>query len=73
MTLVKWLWRMIQATALTLGTLYLGMKWVQNEFKVIAQDEVSQVEKRFERVRSADMEHLDKRFDKVERLIMERR
>lgn len=56
---------------ISLATVYLGFKWVQKEFKAVAQEEIAHVEDKISKIRAVDMEHLDKRFDRIEKLIKE--
>jgi hypothetical protein len=63
---LKWL-------CIALSTTYLGFKWVQHEFKALANEVVEPRIQTIEKLRENDMKHLDKRFDRIETLINRRR
>lgn len=72
MTTFKIIFNGLKWVCIAVATVFVGVKWVQNEFKVIAQDEIKHVEQKMVQMRSIDIEHIDKRFDKIEKLILER-
>jgi hypothetical protein len=64
---LRWVWAWLKWSGITIGSLYIGFKWVQAEFKAIAKEEVSVMATKFETYRSADLQHLDKRFDGLDK------
>ena len=64
---LKWL-------CIALSTVYLGVKWVQHEFKALAHEVVEPRILTIEKLRENDMKHIDGRFNnvdkKLDRLLM---
>ena len=69
MATFKLIFNGLKWVCVAVATVFVGVKWVQNEFKVIAQDEIKHVEAKMVQMRTLDLEHIDKRFDRLETLI----
>lgn len=63
----KWL-------CIALSTTYIGVKWIQHEFKALANEVVEPRILTIEKLRENDMKHIDARFNnvdkKLDRLLM---
>ena len=70
--LAKYIFATVKWLCIAVGTVYVGFKWVQNEFRAIAKDEIKHVEAKMVQMRTLDLEHIDKRFDRIETLILRR-
>ena len=69
MATFKLIFNGLKLVCAAVATVYISVKWVQSEFRVIAQDEVKHVEAKMVQMRTLDLEHIDKRFDRLETLI----
>ena len=70
---LRWAWAWLKWSGITIGSLYIGFKWVQAEFKAIAKEEITHVESKIQVIRAVDLAHIDKRFDRIETLITTRK
>ena len=73
MATFKLIFNGLKWVCVAVATVFVGFKWVQNEFRAIAKDEIKHVEQKMVQMRTLDLEHIDKRFDRIERLILRRK
>ena len=66
MATFKLIFNGLKLVCVAVATVFVGFKWVQNEFRAIAKDVVGPEVQSIQQIRANDMLYITQRFDRIE-------